>query len=74
MIKPGDVVRDKVTGFTGTVVSITTHLAGATEFRVQPMVDDDTDMRAACYFNEGRMERVDTPTTNSIRGFSEGRA
>lgn len=54
----GDKVKDKVTGFTGTVIAYTNYLYSNNSFTVAPSVDKEGKFIDVLEFNEGRLEKV----------------
>jgi len=55
MIKLGQKAKDKVTGFTGVIVSRITYLFGCDQYGLAPEVIDGK-LNDTLYFDEGRIE------------------
>lgn len=60
MIPFGVKVKDRITGFTGTVVGRVEYLTGCSQACVVPEVDDKGSARAAQWFDEPRLEIIDS--------------
>lgn len=58
MIKPGDKVRDKVTGFEGIVIVRSEYISGCARIGIQPPVDKDGKVPEAGHFDEPMCEVV----------------
>lgn len=58
MVKLGDEVKDKVSGFTGIIVSQHDYLNGCTRFTVQPKVDKDGKLPDTATFDLPQLEVV----------------
>lgn len=58
MIKLGQKVKDKVTGFTGIVIGKAEYLTGCNQYGVQPKVTKEQKVDSAIWFDEGRLEIV----------------
>lgn len=56
--RQGDVVRDKVTGFVGVIVSRTDYISGCNRYFVQPRVGEDNKMIEGCYIDEPALEQL----------------
>ena len=54
----GALYRDRVTGFTGRAVQITTYLAGCDRVGLQPEAKDDNTLPKMEYFDDLQLERV----------------
>lgn len=54
----GALYRDRVTGFTGRAVQITTYLAGCDRVGLQPEAKDDNTLPRLEYFGELQVERI----------------
>jgi hypothetical protein len=61
-INMGDVVRDSISGFEGTVISRIEYINGCVQFAVQPKIDKDGKLPDAQYFDMQRLERISVPT------------
>lgn len=57
MIKLGQVGKDKVTGFTGTITGRAQYLTGCDQYNLVPPVKDGK-LEPAQWFDEGRIEIV----------------
>lgn len=60
-MKLGAKVKDKITGFSGTVTGLVTYITGCSQALVAPGVGKDGALRASEWFDEQRLE-VDTKT------------
>jgi hypothetical protein len=60
MIKLGDKVRDKVSGFTGIAISRHTYLEGCTRISIQPEIDKDGKLPAINTFDEPLVEIIES--------------
>lgn len=58
MVKLGQEVRDKVTGFTGTAAAEVEYLYGCNQIGVSPKMSDSGDVKDAEFFDIGRLEYV----------------
>lgn len=58
MIKLGQEVRDKITGFTGTAIAEIEYLFGCNQFGVSPRMNDNGEIKDAEFFDVGRMEFI----------------
>jgi len=56
--KNGDIVRDKLSGYRGTVTGITKYLNGCIRAIVQPRVDKDGKMPEAEYIDSEQIEVI----------------
>ena len=54
----GALYRDRVTGFTGRAVQITTYLAGCDRVGLQPEAKDDNTLPSLEYFDDLQLERI----------------
>lgn len=54
----GAKVRDKVTGFEGTVIGRAEHLSGCNTYGVQPGSKNADDYKAQQWFDEPRLEQI----------------
>lgn len=59
MIKLGQKVEDKITGFKGTVTGITEYITGCTTVLVQPRVKEDGTAIDGRWYDEPRLEVLD---------------
>ena len=57
-VKLGDEVKDKVSGFTGVIVSQHDYLNGCTRFTIQPPIDKDSKLPKCETFDEPQLELV----------------
>jgi len=57
-MKLGITVKDKITGFTGTVTGFVQYLSGCNQVLVVPSVDKEGKLGDAHWFDEQRLERV----------------
>jgi hypothetical protein len=55
--KPGETVRDLVTGFEGIIVSRTDYISGCNRYGVQPKVGSDGKLPEQIAFDEPMLER-----------------
>lgn len=58
MIRLGDEVRDKVTGYTGIATARFEYLTGCVRYEVQPRGLHEGKLHEAYVFDEGRLEMV----------------
>lgn len=58
MIKLGQKVKDKITGFTGIAIGKAEYLTGCNQYGVQPPMGKDGKVEAASWFDEGRLVKV----------------
>jgi hypothetical protein len=63
MIKLGNKVRDKVTGFTGIATTRLEYLNGCVQFCVKPMVSEDGKMPEGEYIDDAQLEFVEDGVT-----------
>ena len=54
----GALYRDRVTGFTGRAVQITTYLSGCDRVGLQPEAKDDNTLPRLEYFDDLQLERI----------------
>lgn len=59
MVKLGQTVKDRLTGFAGVVTARVEYLTGCAQVCVQPGMKADGDFREARYFDETRIEVTD---------------
>jgi hypothetical protein len=52
-------VKDKITGFTGTVTGFTTYITGCSQYLVQPPVKKEGDFTEGRWIDEDRLEQQD---------------
>jgi hypothetical protein len=64
-VKLGDQVKDKVSGFTGIIVSQHDYLNGCTRFSLQPSVDKDGKLPDTATFDEPQLEIVEVDVAES---------
>jgi hypothetical protein len=57
-IRPGDEVRDTITGYSGIAISRTVHLFSAPRVCIQPKAMDGAKPVEDCWFDEGRLELI----------------
>ncbi|MNG03272.1 hypothetical protein D3C84_863440 [compost metagenome] len=57
MIKLGQIGKDKVTGFTGTITGRAQYLTGCDQYTLVPQVKDGK-LESAQWFDEGRIEVI----------------
>ncbi len=60
MIEFGVTVRDKITGFVGTVTASAEYITGCRQFLVAPTISDDGAFREPHWFDEDRLTVVNT--------------
>lgn len=58
ILRNGDLVREKVTGFKGIITGTCFYLTGCTQFLVTAKSKDDTSEATAIWYDEGRLELV----------------
>jgi hypothetical protein len=61
-IEMGQKVRDKITGFAGTVTGHARYITGCDQFLVLPMMPDDKTVVEGRWFDEKRLDVTDTKT------------
>jgi hypothetical protein len=61
--KNGDVVTDKVTGFSGTITGSVYYLTGCSQYLVTAKQKDEFTEAATVWYDEDRLERISTPIT-----------
>lgn len=54
----GNVGRDKITGFFGTITARCTHLYGCDQYCLVPVTDKDGKLQEGKWFDEGRIEII----------------
>ena len=54
----GQKARDKITGFEGTIIGRAEYLTGCTQFCLAPKTTPDGSIRAAEWFDEGRLATI----------------
>ena len=59
----GDKVRDKISGFTGTITGYAAYITGCQQVLIQPVVESESKKAESCWMDEGRLELV-TPTAS----------
>ena len=62
-------VKDKVTGYTGVIDSISFDLYGCTQALVAPVVKDDNKREVACWFDVGRLKILSKKPVMEIPNF-----
>lgn len=62
MIKLGQKVRDKITGFQGTITAKAEYYNGCIQYCITPPVDKDGKMREAEYFDVDQIEIIEEAT------------
>lgn len=74
-IKLGIEVKDKITGFKGTVTGYVTYLTGCNQALVVPKVGKDGAAKDAAWFDEQRLVQIGTKVTkldnSKARGFDK---
>jgi len=68
----GDVIRDKISGFTGVATSRTEYLNGCIRWAISPQQLHEGKPIEAGYFDEEQVEVVDAPKVLPIRGATGG--
>jgi len=63
--KNGDVVTDKVTGFNGTITGSVYYITGCSRYLVTAKQKDEFTEAAAVWYDEGRLEYVETAVTEA---------
>jgi hypothetical protein len=58
MVKMGDLVKDKVSGFEGIIVSKHDYLNGCTRMSVQPKVDKDGKLPECQTFDKPQLKKI----------------
>ena len=58
--KMGDEVKDSITGFTGVATGICDYITGCRQICVQPPVKADGDFVGAKWFDDDRLEMIQT--------------
>jgi len=71
-MKLGITVKDKITGFTGTVTGFVQYLSGCNQGLVAPSVDKDGKFAESQWFDEQRLERVGTRAVSLDNGKTPG--
>jgi hypothetical protein len=71
-MKLGDVVRDRISGFTGVVTSRTEYLNGCVRWAVSPQQLHEGKPIEAQYFDEEQIEAVDAPAVIPMRRATGG--
>ena len=61
--KNGDVVTEKVTGFTGTITGSVYYLTGCSQYLVTAKQKDEFTEAVTVWYDEGRLEYVKTAVT-----------
>jgi len=56
--KFGKLAKDKVTGFTGTIIGRCDYMYGCTQYGVSPKIDKDGKIGNIEWFDEGRIEII----------------
>ena len=65
-------VKDKVTGFTGIISSVSFYLHGCVQYAVTPPANNDGEIKVGNWFNENRIEVIDAFSIIDAPNFSEG--
>ncbi len=63
--KLGDLVKDKVSGFKGVIVSQHDYLNGCTRFTVQPLIDKDWKLPVSETFDMPQLETITVDAAES---------
>lgn len=58
MIKLGDEVKDRVSGFEGVAVARIEYLNGCVQFEVQPKINEKKELPDTCYIDEQQLEII----------------
>ncbi len=74
MIKLGQKVRDKITGFTGIATGHAKYLTGCDQYLTQPDCgEDNKKYPGSNWFDEGRLEVIeDVLTSEDVKGEENG--
>jgi len=67
-ISLGDIVKDRVSGFTGVVTMIGNHITGCTRYRVNPTDVSEANKGSLEFFYESQLEIVDDDSEFSDEG------
>ena len=67
-VKLGDKVKDKVSGFTGVIVSQHEYLNGCTRFTIQPVIDKDGKLPDSATFDAPQLELVEKKVAEAEKG------
>lgn len=59
----GKVARDKVTGFTGTLIGIASYITGCDQYLVQPITKETGEHQEGRWIDEGRLELTQDQST-----------
>jgi hypothetical protein len=72
--KNGDLVRDKITKFSGTVTGSVFYLTGCNQYLITPSCEKEFKKPDAHWFDEGRLEIVETEKVKSkdVQGDNNG--
>lgn len=69
----GDVVTEKVTGFTGIITGSVYYLTGCSQYLVTAKQKDEFTEAVTVWYDEGRLEYVDTAiTANDVTAIDNG--
>jgi hypothetical protein len=71
MIEQGQYVRDRVSGFEGTVVGITTWLNGCRTVGIRPKVKEDGKMPEVAWIDEPQVESIDDQDRSFVAGSND---
>ena len=52
----GDVVRERITGFTGTIVGSVTYITGCNQYLLTAKQKDQFSEAVSCWYDEGRLD------------------
>jgi len=63
--KNGDVVKEKVTGFKGTITGSVYYLTGCSQYLVTAKQKDEFTEAVMVWYDEGRLEYVETAVTET---------
>lgn len=55
----GDILKDKITGFQGTVTGRADYLTGCNQYLIVPKVKKDGEWKDGRWFDEQRLEKID---------------
>lgn len=71
LVEMGDRVKDKVTGFEGTVTARVVYLNGCVQFCVDPGIDKDGKTQDHHYIDEGQLSVVEKNACSLPQMFTE---
>jgi hypothetical protein len=72
VVELGDLVQDRVSGFTGIATSLTEYLNGCRRVQISPKVKDDNSLDNERYFDEPQLKVIESQAFKRVENSSEG--